>query len=377
LSRFLLSCGGTGGHLSPGIALAEGLAERGHEVTLVISRKKVDARLIEKYAPLHFVRLPGTGFSWRPSQMMRFAISHAAGFAASLSLVRRARPDAIVGFGGFTSIATVLAGRLCRVPVTLHESNRVPGLAVRTLGRLAQRVYLPLGVRIGGVRSSAIRNVGLPVRKEIQRLPAGSARESIGLDPHQRVLVVFGGSQGASPLNDWCRGKLDFLASQGIQVCCVTGLGKGGAETLELKSSTGEAVRAIYMPFCDHMAELLSAADLVVARAGAGTLAELVRCEAPAILIPYPQAASDHQRANALFFERQGGGIVVEQSALGSLHSEVMDVIFNDSLLRKFRGNLRRMDRANSLEFMLRDLESVASGGPGGTAAADPAPAGT
>ena len=97
-----------------------------------------------------------------------------------------------------------------------------------------------------------------------------------------------------------------------------------------------------------------------VSRAGAGTLAELIRCEVPAILIPYPHAASDHQRANAAFFERQGGGLVVEENAMGGLQAEVMDTIFNDWLLRQFRGNLKRMDRANSLDLMLEDLEQLA-----------------
>jgi hypothetical protein len=92
----------------------------------------------------------------------------------------------------------------------------------------------------------------------------------------------------------------------------------------------------------------------------AGTLAELIRCEIPAILVPYPHAASDHQRANAAFFERQGGGLVVDEAAVGDLHTEVLDLIFNDWLLRQFRGNLRRMDRANSLELMLADLEDLA-----------------
>ena len=108
------------------------------------------------------------------------------------------------------------------------------------------------------------------------------------------------------------------------------------------------------------MAEVLSAADLVVSRAGAGTLAELIRCETPVVLVPYPQAADDHQRANAEYFERQGGGVVVAQQRLGDLHREVLDIIFNDWLLRRFRGNLQRMDRANSLELMLGDLEAIA-----------------
>ncbi|HEY5079987.1 MAG TPA: UDP-N-acetylglucosamine--N-acetylmuramyl-(pentapeptide) pyrophosphoryl-undecaprenol N-acetylglucosamine transferase, partial [Opitutaceae bacterium] len=179
-------------------------------------------------------------------------------------------------------------------------------------------------------------------------------------DPKQKVLVVLGGSQGASALNSWARSRLDTLASEGIQVVCVTGLGKGNPETLTLQSGTGELVNAVFMPFCDRIAELLCAADLVVSRAGAGTLAELIRCEIPAILVPYPHAASDHQRANAAFFERQGGGLVVDESAMGSLHSEVLDLIFNDWLLRQFRGNLKRMDRMNSLDLMMGDLEAMA-----------------
>jgi UDP-N-acetylglucosamine--N-acetylmuramyl-(pentapeptide) pyrophosphoryl-undecaprenol N-acetylglucosamine transferase len=176
------------------------------------------------------------------------------------------------------------------------------------------------------------------------------------------LLVILGGSQGAAPLNDWARGQLNTFASEGIQVCVVMGLGKGNEDTIELKSKTGAAVKAVFMPFCDRMAELMSAADLVVTRAGAGTLAELIRCETPAILIPYPHAADDHQRANAAYFERQGGGIVVAQTQLGQLHAEVLDVIFNDWLLRKFRNNLQRMDRANSLDLMLGDLEGIARG---------------
>jgi UDP-N-acetylglucosamine--N-acetylmuramyl-(pentapeptide) pyrophosphoryl-undecaprenol N-acetylglucosamine transferase len=268
----------------------------------------------------------------------------------------------IVGFGGFTSAPLVLAAWMSGVPAALHESNRVPGLAIRTLGRLAERVYLPPGIRISGIRAAATRHVGLPVRREIVRLPQTSARHALGLDPNQRLLVVLGGSQGAASLNDWARSQLQMLAAEGIQVYVVTGLGKGDDGMVELKTKTGAPVRAVFTPFSDRMAELMSAADLVVSRAGAGTLAELIRCETPAILIPYPQAADDHQRANAAYFERQGGGIVVSQSQLAQLHPEVLDVIFNDWLLRKFRGNLQRMDRANSLDLMLGDLEAIARG---------------
>ena len=359
MSKFLISCGGTGGHLSPGISLAEGLAERGHESVLLVSMKKVDVRLLEKYPHLRFERSPGTAFSLRPMALLRCVVSQTKAFFHCVRLVRTLRPDGIVGFGGFTSASVIVAGRLCGVPVALHESNRVPGLAIRGLGRFATRVYLPPGIRLGGVRAAAMRHIGLPVRREIVRQPPAAARAALQLDPNQKLLVVLGGSQGSGALNDWVRRQLERFAGEGIQVYCVTGLGKGRDGVVETKTKTGAVVRTEFVGFSDRVAELLSAADLVVSRAGAGTLAELIRCETPAILVPYPQAADDHQRANAAFFERQGGGIVVGQHALGTLHAEVIDVIFNDWLLRKFRANLRRMDRANSLELMLRDLEEI------------------
>lgn len=361
MSTWLISCGGTGGHLAPGIALAEGLTDRGHRVTLLISHKKVDARLVEKYPQFTFLRVPGTGFAWNPIKLAGFLISQAKGFLFCLRLINREQPNGVVAFGGFTSAGVALAGWLRKVPVALHESNRVPGLAVRTLGGLAKRVYLPIGVKLTSVRARHIRHVGMPVRREINPVPRADACHKLGLSPSQCVLVVFGGSQGSGPLNDWVQAHLPALAAEGVQVYCVTGPGKGEAATVEHPVAAGGTVKSIFVPFCDDVATLLSAADLVVSRAGAGTIAELIRCATPAILVPYPHAADDHQRANAAFFERQGGGFVVDQIHLDRMQSEVLDTVFNDWLLRRFRANLQRMDRENPLQLMLSDLEELAN----------------
>ena len=360
MSRFLIACGGTGGHLSPGIALAEGLTARGHETTLLISHKKVDARLMEKYPLLRFERIPGVHLALNPVGFCRFFWQQLQAFWFSARLIRAWHPDVIIGFGGFTTSGIIVVAALFRRAVALHEANRVPGRAIRLLGGLAQRLYLPPGVHLPGVRLAGVRHVGLPVRREIIRLPHEAARSRLGLDPVLKVLVIFGGSQGAAPLNNWVRERLARLAEEGIQVYCVTGLGKGGAEVQELRASSGQTVKAIFVPFCDDVATLLSAADLVVSRAGAGTIAELIRCVTPAILVPFPQAANNHQWANARFFEQQGGGLVVDQRFLAELDREVFDVMFNDWLLRKFRANLQRMDRANSLDLILDDLEELA-----------------
>ena len=126
MNRVVISCGGTGGHLSPGIALAEGLAARGDRAVLLISRRRVDAELSGRYPGLEFVAMPGDGFSWRPGALARFLLSQAGAIRVCWRVLRRERPIAVVGFGGFTSFPLVVAAVLRGLPVALHESNRVP-----------------------------------------------------------------------------------------------------------------------------------------------------------------------------------------------------------------------------------------------------------
>ncbi len=369
---FLLSCGGTGGHLSPGIALAEGLAARGQRAVLLISHKKVDTRLAAKYPALRFVPIPGTPFGAHPAVFGRFLVSQAKGFAAGLRLVRGERPAAIIGFGGFTTASVILAGRLNGVPVALHESNRVPGKAVRHLARFASRVWLPPGIALPGrpAGDSRVRAAAMPVRAEIARVPRAEAAARLGLDPARKILAVFGGSQGATPLNAWARDAARDLAALGVQLVCVTGLGKGDAAFTEnpgpafpasgsSPSASRAAVRSAWIPFCDDVAGLLSAADLVVARAGAGSLAEFARIGVPAILVPYPQAADDHQRANATWFCEQGGGVALDQTQIDRLTPLATSLLLDETRLAGFRAGLARLDAAPSLEFMLNDLERI------------------
>ncbi len=361
---FVIACGGTGGHLSPGIALAEALVARGHTATLLISQKKVDARLSEKYPHLSFIRVPSAPFGWRPDVHLRFHLKQTQGLFFSLELLRKLKPQAIVGFGGFTNAGVVLAGRFAGVPVALHEANRVPGRSTRVLSRFAKRLYLPPGVRLPGRLGLMLRHTGLPVRKEIVRLPRAEARAKLGVDATQKLLVVLGGSQGAGPLNRWVDENLSALAHEGVQVWCVTGLGKGEVGVKQLPGRNGQTVRSWQEPFSDRVGVLMSAADLVLSRAGAGTLSELVECETPAILIPFPYAADNHQQANAVYFEQQGGGLVIPETAMPDLRQEVLDVVFNDWLLNKFRGNLRRMAVENCIDTIVHDLEDLAAGTP-------------
>jgi UDP-N-acetylglucosamine--N-acetylmuramyl-(pentapeptide) pyrophosphoryl-undecaprenol N-acetylglucosamine transferase len=157
-------------------------------------------------------------------------------------------------------------------------------------------------------------------------------------------------------LNDWVFKNFEALAKAGISVYCVTGLGKSSSSSMHQVNQQGVDVGATLVPFSDQMGDVISAADLVISRAGAGSIAELIRCRAPSILIPYPFAADDHQRANAQMHEQRGACIVVPQDKLETLLTEVKALAFNDWLLAKFKSNLEDLDRFESSERIATDL---------------------
>lgn len=362
--RFIIACGGTGGHLSPGIALAERLTEQGFACTLLVSKKKIDARLAEKYSALEFRQAPGCAFSLSLRGFPKFLFNLFQSVVFGLALFLRERPAAFVSFGGFLTVGLAIASRMLFIPVVLHEANRIPGKAVRWMSHIATRVYLPPGVRLKGVTALAVRSTGFPVRQEMQPRDKKESREKIGMPTEGKLLAIFGGSQGAKPLNDWIQRDLSRFLDAGVSVFCVTGPGKFSDDTppVEQLSADGKPVRARFIPFCDDMSAALSAADLVVSRSGAGSLAEFVACGVPAILIPYPFAADNHQEANAKFFREKGAGVMIPQTEIATLTEETLSLIRDDVLLGELSANIEKMSREFDWGNMVSDLVRYATG---------------
>jgi len=359
MATFLIVCGGTGGHLSPGIAVAEELLRRKHRCLLIISRKKVDARLISKYSELEFYDAPGSAFSLRPLALGRFLWNQCAGFLMAIRLFVKERPDMIIGFGGFLTAGFAFPGFAFGIPFVLHEANRVVGRSNRLLSRFATKVFLPSGVNLPFLRRDRWKAAGLPLRKEFHRIPKAMARERLGIEVKGKLLVVLGGSQGASALNEWAVDNASRLAQSGVSLYCLTGLGKATDEVLQYQTERFGLVKSYMHPFSDNMPAVLSAADIVVSRAGAGSISEIIRCRVPSILIPYPYARDNHQWANARFLERQGAAIAIDQSELFKLTEEVDDLMFNDFLLQSFRTNLERLGNTDEVKGIANELEGI------------------
>ena len=251
------------------------------------------------------------------------------------------------------SLAPALACRLAGVPVLVHEANRRPGKAVRLIARFATSVHLPAGVRLPAVAAERQHDSGYPVRAEIRPEAREAARRALGLPPAGRLVLVVGGSQGAARLNRWVEAHLPAFAERGAHVLCLTG--PGGRED---EVRTPQSV-VKFLPFCHQMAAAYSAADLAVARAGAGTLAELATCRTPAVLVPLPSAADDHQTANARESERTGAALLLPEAELGRLAELVFARLHDDAALAAMRDALALADAANRWEALATETVAL------------------
>jgi UDP-N-acetylglucosamine--N-acetylmuramyl-(pentapeptide) pyrophosphoryl-undecaprenol N-acetylglucosamine transferase len=313
--------------LFPGLAVGRELLRRGCAVTLLVSCKEIDRQAAAAAGEMTVERLPAVGlgrgnapaFLWRLWQSYRMS---------RLCFLKRP-PQLVLAMGGFTAAPPVLAAKHLGARTFLHESNTVPGRANRWLARSVDGAFVWFAAAGDGLRARRIEVTGMPVRGEfLQATPAAAARAALGLKADAPVLLVMGGSQGAHRINELIAASLPALleAAPGLQFVHLT-----GPRDLEMVRAAYAARRcpAVVRAFMAEMAPALAAADVAVSRAGASSLAELAACRLPALLIPYPSAADNHQYHNALAFARGGAARALQQDALSPelLAHEIADLL--------------------------------------------------
>lgn len=317
LSSVLIACGGTGGHLFPGIAVAQALKARGVHSLLAISEKAVDRTATQGYGDLEFLPLPARPLPkpWSPA-VFPFLTGSVKALARCRSAMSANATGAVLGMGGFTAMMPVLAARLGKLPVFLHDSNAIPGKTTRLASRFADAVFLGLGEAATRLGRASTRVVGTPVRSEFRRLPdRAEAARRFDLDPAKKTLLVLGGSQGARALN---RSAVEALAGFDpaiVQAILLTGASDNEGTLAHLRDR-GLPHEVRVLSFCRDMPAAYACADTAVARAGASTLSELAMVGLPAVLVPYPHAAEDHQTANALAHASKGAAEMLPESRL-------------------------------------------------------------
>ena len=300
----LVMAGGTGGHIFPGLAVAEALRERGWRVHWLGNASGMEAGLVPPrgfpFETIEFSGVRGKGFMTLALLPLRLLKA----FWQSVQVIRRVRPDVVIGLGGYISFPAGLMSVLLGKPLVLHEQNSVAGMANKVLARVADRVF----TAFPNVLQKA-QWVGNPLRAAFLQQPAPATRFA-GRSGPLRVLVV-GGSLGAKALNDTVPQALALIpADQRPQV-----IHQSGAKQIDaLRASYAAAgVAAELTPFIDDTASAFAAADLILCRAGASTVTELAAVGAAALFVPFPAAVDDHQTANARFLTDQGAGYLLAQ----------------------------------------------------------------
>jgi UDP-N-acetylglucosamine--N-acetylmuramyl-(pentapeptide) pyrophosphoryl-undecaprenol N-acetylglucosamine transferase len=368
-----VACGGTGGHLFPGIAVGEVLGAHGCAVTLMVSSKEIDQRGVRLAPEFESLTLPAVGLE--KGRRLDFLRSGWKSYVQVNRVFRSRRPAAVLAMGGFTSAAPILAGRRAGAATFLHEANSIPGRANRWLARWVDCAFVGFPQTAARLRNCRIAITGTPVRSRFSGVDARQCRLALGLSPGDPVLLVMGGSQGASAINDLVVAALPGLRQQipRIQFVHLT-----GAKDFHRVSEAHAAWpgKAVVRDFAGEMEVVLGAATVAITRAGASTLAELAASGLVSVLVPYPRASDNHQYYNARALADTGAALMFEEASASprALISAVRGLIADEGERRLMQEALRRWHRAEAAvqiasEIMsriglslLRDIEGPQAG---------------
>jgi UDP-N-acetylglucosamine--N-acetylmuramyl-(pentapeptide) pyrophosphoryl-undecaprenol N-acetylglucosamine transferase len=320
--RFVITCGGSGGHINPGLAVARVLRDGGHEVLFIGAPQGLERDLVPRDGfPIEFVDIRSLSRSLSPKSIARNIGTIAKTWSAvgkAKKILIQFRPHAVLGTGGYASFPALRAAAGLKIPVLVHESNAIPGITTKMAAKRAHAILVGMDSCRAAYKSPGrVHVVGTPVRPEFFTAGRAAAREALRLDNRPAVVSIFG-SQGARDMN---RVILDLMALENGEWQHIHAAGpkrydalvKTAAERgLRFDGTTGLRLE----PYIHNMAEAVAAADILICRAGASTLAELAAAGKPAILIPSPNVTADHQTANAKALEKAGGAVVAPEAGL-------------------------------------------------------------
>jgi len=303
-----IACGGTGGHLFPGLAVADRLMQRGCAVAMLISPKDVDQQAVKSANGMEIFTLPAVGLQNR--NYFSFAGSFVKSLFAARKFFNKRRPDAVLAMGGFTRAPPVFVAKDAGVMTFLHESNTIPGRANRLLSRFVNEAFVGFPEAAARLKTRRVTVTGTPVRPQFQPRDPAACRTALGLEPDRPTILVVGGSQGASGLNEMILSALPLIAGKRWQWLHLTGANDFEKVTAAYAS---HGIKAVVKPFLAEMDLALGAATVAVSRAGASSLEEIAAMRLPSVLVPFPAAADNHQFFNGRAFEKTGAAKLLEQ----------------------------------------------------------------
>ncbi|SDP66529.1 undecaprenyldiphospho-muramoylpentapeptide beta-N-acetylglucosaminyltransferase [Desulforhopalus singaporensis] len=341
--RLLLTGGGTGGHLFPAVATAQAFRNRFPDckVLFVGTNRKIDTNSLARYG---FDSETVTCYGLKGKnifQLIRAVATLPFAYMQALKIIRNFRPDVILGVGGYVTGPVVAAGKQMGIATVIHEQNSVPGLANRKLGKIADRVCLSLPGSGQLFDAEKIVYTGNPVRENILRL-GGVAQEKKG---DKTCILVLGGSQGAHAINELVPRALALVPEKSRQhLKIIHQTGSRDAQMVE-KAYRTLKIDVEVAPFFNDMEKVYRDADFLISRAGATTLSELAVLGKPAVLIPYPFAADNHQQKNADYYVQGGGAVLLPEAGLTpeKLAQAVQELLDNPKKREKMAASMKKL----------------------------------
>ncbi|MFN3739131.1 MAG: undecaprenyldiphospho-muramoylpentapeptide beta-N-acetylglucosaminyltransferase [Thermodesulfovibrionales bacterium] len=359
--KVVIAGGGTGGHLFPGIAVAERLRQEGIKDILFIGTVNgIEARVIPREGyKIAFIRSSGiVGKSILKT--LQGLLNILLSIIDSIKIIRSYRPDAVLGVGGYASFAPVLVSRFLGIPAVILEQNSIPGLANRVLSRLASAVCITYHESFNFFPSRKTILTGNPVRARILEGSREGGMRLFGLSPQRYTVFIFGGSSGARNINRVVMDSLPYLVEMKEELQFLHQTGDRDYEVVK------EAYRKYSMsgtvaPFIYQMPEAYAVADLIISRAGATTLAEITALGKAALLIPYPYAAQRHQEFNAKKLHDMGAAIMIPESELTGerLAREIKRILRDESLRKDLEKNSRTFGRPDATGAVVDLIETM------------------
>ncbi|SEN08603.1 undecaprenyldiphospho-muramoylpentapeptide beta-N-acetylglucosaminyltransferase [Lihuaxuella thermophila] len=369
MKRILLSGGGTGGHIYPALAIARAVKKRypDVEIAYIGTENGLESKIVPKEGNIRFYTVEIQGFkrsiSWENVNTIRKFIR---AVKKSKEYIQEFRPDAVVGTGGYVSGPAVYAAHQLGVPTLIHEQNVVLGLTTKFLSRFADVVAISLEESQKYLtHARRIVFTGNPRATEVVQANAAAGRKSLGIsDLHRPIVLFFGGSRGAKAINEAVLQMIPRMKElPQVQFVYVTG--EIHYEAIRSRIGQDECPNLEVLPFIYNMPDVLAATYLVVARAGASTLAELTSLGLPSILIPSPYVTNNHQEANARWLQEQGASkMLLESECTGeNLWAEVKRLIENPELHHEMSEAARKLGRPQAAEVLVDELEKISLAG--------------
>ena len=364
--RVLFAAAGTAGHVNPAIAMAQ-ILKKYHpdtEFLFLVTPNGMEKGLIEKSGYVTCVMdVRGIKRRLTLENLRALQLFRRAGKTAR-KLMAEWRPDLIIGTGGYMSFPAVRAGKQLHIPCVLHESNAVPGLAVRLLARKADMVLggFP-GLAEQLPKKSRFHYVGTPVRQEFKSVSRAVARAALGIHDGEFLLVTVGGSLGAQQLSEVAISCFNVLYQSRSSFRMILSTGKRFYDKMLHLTDTMQLPKHALsiVPYIDNMATVLSAADLVISRGGAATITELSAVATPSIIVPYPAATGNHQTKNAIAMKHLGACIVIPETDLTSdrLKNEIEGLAKHPERLKRMRNAAKALCPKESEQSIKELLESL------------------